>query len=93
MIPKGMFPYCPKYCEDYDKKKDTVRTMIRRKICNKSHGKTSVKKLVKTSVIILNTVMFKRQSIQYIKNRSYTGVSTSVWYNSSCTILDTLQYT
>ena len=37
--------------------------------------------------------LFNRQRIQFLKNRSYTGVSTSVLYKLSHAIYDTLSFT
>ena len=52
--------------------------------------KTCVKKLINKCGCLKHCALFKKKPMQFLKQRSYTGVSTGVGYNSGCTVLDAL---
>ena len=56
-------------------------------------SENSVQKLVNKCGCFKNCAMYNRKLMQFLKHRSYTGVYTSVWYNSGDTILDALLFT
>ena len=68
----------------------TIRTAVGRQIWSKIPRKPCVKKLVNKCGCLKHYVLFNRKPMQFLKHRSYTGVSTGVRYNSGCTILDAL---
>ena len=69
----------------------TITTAVGRKIWNKIQSKTCMKKLVDKYGCLKHCALFNRKPMQFLKHRSYAGVSTGVRYNSGCTILDTLR--
>ena len=56
----------------------TVRTAVGRKIWSKIPRKTCVKKLINKCGCLKHFALFNRKPMQFVKHRSYTGVSTSV---------------
>ena len=56
----------------------TIRTAVGRVIWSKILGKTCVKKLVNNCGCSQNCAMFSRKPKQFLKHRSYIGVSTGV---------------
>ena len=68
----------------------TIRTAVGRKMWRKIPGKTCVKILINKCDCLEHNALFNRKPMQFLQHRSYTGVSTGVSYNSSCTILDAL---
>ena len=55
---------------------DTIRIMVGRKLWSKILEKTIVKKFVTNCGCFKNCAMFNRKPMQFLKHRSYTGVST-----------------
>ena len=56
----------------------TIRTAVGRKIWSKIPGKTCVKKLINKCGCLKHCGLFNRKPMQFLKHRSYTGVSTGV---------------
>ena len=54
----------------------TIRTAVARKIWSKIPGKTCVKKLINKCGCLKHCALFNRKPMQFLKHRSYTGVST-----------------
>ena len=71
----------------------TVRTAVGRDIWSKILGKISMKKLVNKSGCFIDWVMCNRKPMQNLKHRCYICVFIGISYDSSCTILDTPQFT
>ena len=67
-----------------------VSAAVGRKIWSKIPRKTCVKKLIHKGGCLKHSALFNRKPMQFLKHRSYTGVSTGIGYNSGCTILDAL---
>ena len=68
----------------------TIRTAVGRKILSKILRKTCVKKLVNKCGCLKHQSLLNRKPMQFLKHRSYSGVSTGVRYNSGHTIFDAL---
>ena len=68
----------------------TVGAAVGRNIWSKIPRKTCVRKLVNKCGYLKHHALFNRKPMQFLKHRSYIGVSTGVRYNSDCTILDAL---
>ena len=60
----------------------TIRTDVGRKIWSKILRKTCVKKLVDKGGCVKQHVLFNWKPMQFLKRRSYAGVSTGVWNTS-----------
>ena len=63
---------------------------IRTAVGTKIWSKVPRNKLVNKFGCLKHHALFNRKPMQFLKHRSYTGVSTGVRYNSGCTILDAL---
>ena len=66
------------------------RSAVGRKIWSKITRKTCANKLANKCGCLKHHAFFNRKPMQFLKHRSYTGVSTGVRYNYGCTILDAL---
>ena len=56
----------------------TIRTVVGRKIWSKIPRKTCVKKLINTCGCLKHYALFSRKPMQFLKHKSYTGVSTGI---------------
>ena len=56
----------------------TIRTAVGSKLWSKIPRKTWVKKLVNKCGCLKHCVLFNRKAMQFLKRRSYTGISTGV---------------
>ena len=56
----------------------TIRTAVGKTICSKIPIKTCVKKLINKCGCLKHCALFNRKTMQFLKHRSYTGVSTGV---------------
>ena len=56
----------------------TIRTAVRRKIWSNIPGKTCVKKRINMCGCLRYCALFNRKPMQFLKHRSYTGVSSRV---------------
>ena len=56
----------------------TIKTAVGKKIRSKIPAKTCVKKLVNKCGCLKHSALFNRTPMQFLKHRSYTGVSTGV---------------